>query len=429
MKVTILSAGSRGDVQPFVALGVGLARAGHRVRLAADGHFAGFVRAHGLDFAPVSGNIQAEMQHEWAALERRGGNPVVLLRAMTRHARTMAPVWAAEAHAACADADALLTGGAASYIGASLSELLGVPFVQGLLQPFAPTAAFPNPLLPPWRLPGWANRLSHRAMGRLVWLAFRPMVNGIREALGLAPWRRVPLDRLTTDSVMLCGVSPAVLPPPPDWPPFIEMTGYWFLDDTTGWAPGPDLAAFLEAGPPPVYVGFGSMADRKAAETTGIVLGALRRSGRRAIVAAGWGGLGTGALPDTVFPIEEAPHDRLLPLMAAAVHHGGAGTTAAVLRAGIPAVVVPVLGDQAFWAHRVAALGCSGGTIPRRRLTAERLTAALARTAADPTLHHTAAALATRIRTEDGVGRAVARFEAWVEGRWRPQTEGAVAGT
>jgi sterol 3beta-glucosyltransferase len=425
MNVTILASGSRGDVQPFVALGAGLARAGHRVRLAADGCFAGLVRAHGLAFAPISGDVRRQLETEWAALERRGSNPVVLLRALARDARRMAPVWAAEAHAACADADAILTGGASAYVGATLSERLGVPCVQGMLQPLAPTAAFPSPLMPPRRLPGWANRLTHRAVLRLAWLAFRPMVNGIREALGLPPWRRLPVERFRTASLMLCGISPLVLPPPPDWPPHVEMTGYWFLDDADGWAPGPDLATFLAAGPPPVYVGFGSMADRKAANTTAIVLEALRRSGRRAVVAAGWGGLGTGTLPDTVFPIGEAPHDRLLPLMAAAVHHGGAGTTAAVLRAGIPAVVVPVLGDQPFWAHRVALAGCSGGTIPRPRLTAERLAAAIGRAVGDPGLHRAAADLGARIRAEDGVGRAVARFEAWVGGR-RPPRKGSM---
>ncbi len=415
VNVTILTFGSRGDVQPFVALGVGLRQAGHGVRVATDRRFAAMVAAYGLDFAPISGDVRAQLDSEAATLNQRGDNPLVLLRAITRNAHTMAPVWAAEAKAACAGADALLTGGASSYIGASLSELQGIPFVQGALQPLAPTTAFPSPLMPPWRLPGWANRLSHDLILRLVWRMFRPMVNGIRAALGLPAWRRPPVERLTRDSIVLYGMSPSLVPPPADWPAWAEMTGYWFLDDATGWEPDPALAAFLAAGPPPVYVGFGSMADHQAEATTRTVLAALRRAGVRAVIAAGWGGLGAADLPEGVLAIDEAPHDRLLPRMAAAVHHGGAGTTAAALRAGIPSVVVPVLGDQPFWAHRLERAGCSGGTIPRRHLNADRLAAAIERAAGDPAIRQAAAALGARVRAEDGVGRAVASFERWID--------------
>ncbi len=170
-------------------------------------------------------------------------------------------------------------------------------------------------------------------------------------------------------SPVIYGFSPSVVQKPPDWGDHVEITGYWFLDRQPGWQPPADLADFLAAGAPPVYIGFGSMSTRKPQETTELVLRALSRDRQRGLLLTGWGGLSEIDLPDYVFKIEFAPHDWLFPQMAAVVHHGGAGTTAAGLRAGIPTIIVPHFIDQPFWGQRVADLGAGPQPIPRRQLT------------------------------------------------------------
>ncbi|MCP4593378.1 MAG: glycosyltransferase family 1 protein, partial [bacterium] len=155
-------------------------------------------------------------------------------------------------------------------------------------------------------------------------------------------------------------------PKPSDWGEQAHVTGYWFLDHVSDWQPPADLVRFLESGPPPVYVGFGSMMSRRAEQTTRITLDALKQSGQRGLIATGWGALSQSDLPDEVFLIESVPHDWLFPRTAAVVHHGGAGTTGAGLRAGVPGIVVPFGGDQPFWARRVEALGVGPAPIPRK---------------------------------------------------------------
>ncbi len=203
------------------------------------------------------------------------------------------------------------------------------------------------------------------------------------------------------------GISPNVLPKPPDWGDNIEITGYWFLDTPADWQPPKDLVDFLLAGPPPVYVGFGSMSIRNPEETTEIVIQALSRTKQRGLLATGWGGLKLADLPDNVFKIDSVPHDWLFSQMAAVIHHGGAGTTAAGLRAGIPTITVPFFVDQPFWGKRVAELGVGPQPIPRKQLSVERLAAAITTVVSDKELQRRVAVLGERIRTEDGVAKAV----------------------
>jgi UDP:flavonoid glycosyltransferase YjiC (YdhE family) len=207
---------------------------------------------------------------------------------------------------------------------------------------------------------------------------------------------------------VLYGYSRHVLPRPDDWDDLNQVTGYWFLPSEAGWTPPADLVDFLSAGEPPVYIGFGSMGNRDPEATTRLTLEALTRSGRRGVLASGWGGMHAQDLPDTVYMLKSAPHSWLFPQMAAVVHHGGAGTTAAGLSAGIPSIIVPFFGDQPFWGGRVAMLGVGTAPIPRRRLTADKLAAAITQATADRAMQQRAAALGQRIRDEDGIGQAVA---------------------
>jgi UDP:flavonoid glycosyltransferase YjiC (YdhE family) len=202
-----------------------------------------------------------------------------------------------------------------------------------------------------------------------------------------------------------------VIPKPADWDEHAHLTGYWFLNHSPKWQPHAKLIDFLEAGPPPVYIGFGSMMPANMQQTTELVLEALRQSGQRGILAQGWGGLEQPDLPDDVLMLRVAPHDWLFPRMAAVVHHGGAGTTSAGLRAGVPSIVVPFGADQPFWGNRIYELGAGPQPIPYRRLTIQRLNDAICSVVADQAMRQRAAMLGKRIQTEDGVAQAIGIIE------------------
>jgi sterol 3beta-glucosyltransferase len=187
----------------------------------------------------------------------------------------------------------------------------------------------------------------------------------------------------------------------------VHVTGYWFLDRKTDWQPPAELVRFLEAGTPPVYVGFGSMSGTKAQERAKIVLEALDQTGQRGLLASGWGGLQAADLPDSVFMLEQVPHDWLFPQVSAVVHHGGAGTTAAGLRAGKPTLIVPFIADQPFWGKVVDEAGLGPQPIPQKKLTATTLSAAIRQMVSEDDMRRRAEAVGEKIRAEDGIGSAV----------------------
>jgi sterol 3beta-glucosyltransferase len=210
---------------------------------------------------------------------------------------------------------------------------------------------------------------------------------------------------------VLHGVSRHVVPEPPDWPEGAVSTGFWFLKRSDEWEAPPDLERFLNSGPAPVYLGFGSMTGRDPYKRTRIVLEALARTGQRGVLTTGWGGLARADVPKQVCVLEQVPHDWLFPLVAAVVHHGGAGTTAEGLRAGRPTVICPYFGDQPFWGQRVHELGVGPAPIPQKRLTAERLAAAIHEAITNVGMRQRAEALGEKIRSEDGAKSAVAFIE------------------
>jgi UDP:flavonoid glycosyltransferase YjiC (YdhE family) len=416
MRIAILATGSRGDVQPYLALGDGLQRAGHEVRLATHQNFAELVASVGLEFWPVAGNVQeiAESPAMRELLEK--GNFLAIMGQMAKEAQRTGVALAEGGLAACRGVDLILGGMGGLYVGLAVAETLNLPFLQAYVVPFTPTAAFPSVLLPQSlaKLGGTFNRLSHQLTRQMVWQSFRTADKLARQqVLGLpaapfgGPYGAVRLQQLP----ILYGFSPAVIPPPTDWDARVQVTGYWFLDTATDWTPPPALLDFLHAGPPPVYIGFGSMSSRNPAETAAIVLQALARAGQRGIILAGWGGLSKDQLPETVFAIDAIPHTWLFPRVAAVVHHGGAGTTAAGLRAGVPGIVIPFFGDQPFWGQRVADLGVGPAPIPRKHLTVDRLAQALQAAVTDRAMRQRATELGARISAEDGVACAVAVVE------------------
>jgi len=206
---------------------------------------------------------------------------------------------------------------------------------------------------------------------------------------------------------MLSAYSPGIIPHPEDWPDSVHITGYLFPDTPSDWQPSPELKAFLEAGDPPVYIGFGSMAGRNPEQLARLILDALAESGQRGLLLTGWGGLSADLAPDNVFVLDSAPHSWLFPHMAAVVHHGGAGTTAEGLRAGVPTVVVPFVFDQPFWGARLKALGVAPDPVPHKNLTADRLAAAIRTAVTDPEIRRRAKACGEAIRAENGIANAV----------------------
>lgn|GEM_PF-176245 len=367
MRVTIFAAGSRGDIQPCVVLGRGLQDAGYGVRLAAPQDFASFVQSHGLDFYPLRGDVQQAMASDTGRqlMETAGANPLRSIRAMRTLLAPIVKQMVADAFAACRDADALICLGVLAAFGRAIAQTRHLPVLNVEPTPLLPSAAFPAASWPIQRnLGGLHNRLSGRAMLQTLWLWYGPFVNDFRRTLGLAGYSGATFYRDLAATPLLGAYSSTIIPYPPDWPASAHVTGYLFLDAQAAWQPSPELLAFLDAGEPWVYVGFGSMAGRNPQPVAETILAALARTGRRGLLLTGWGGL---AATDNVFVLESAPHSWLFPRMAAVVHHGGAGTTAEGLRAGVPAVVVPFAFDQPFWGARLQALGVGPAPIPLQR--------------------------------------------------------------
>lgn len=409
MNVTLLTMGSRGDVQPYVALARGLRRAGHQVRLATHASFESFVRSQGLDFAPLAGDPREILAGEAGKAMLESRDPVTFLRRFIAVGRDIAPLLLEDARSALAGSEAVIYSTLA-FVGHHVAEQLDIPAIAAHLQPIGQTGAFPYMMFPQSpSLGSGYNRATHALSEWLTLRAFAPMTARWRQELGLPPVTIREATRLRIPT--LHGYSPQVVPTPADWGAWHHVTGYWFLEAPGDWQPPDELVSFLAAGSPPVCVGFGSMGSRDPAGTTRVVLEALRRAGRRGLLLGGWGGFDLSGLPPEVFALDEAPHDWLFPRMAAVVSHGGAGTTGASLRAGVPTILTPYGMDQPFWGHRVAQLGVGPAPIPRKRLTAKRLAIAIEAACEDPKIQERAGSLGERIRAEHGVERAVEAFE------------------
>lgn len=434
VRITLVTVGSRGDVQPFVALAAALAARGVTVTLAAPATFSSLAAAHGLDFVglPVdpAGMLHTELGRAWID---SGRDPIAFVRGLRALADPLGEDLADAMIDVCGGADVVVYATLA-FPAWHVADARGVPAVQVSFAPQCPTGAFPPVVLwgrqrrsdplagtDPWRATVGAaaarayHRLAHRMFAQALWLPLRRRVNRWRRTrLAASPLglRSPGLEVDRRGEPLLHAFSPTILPPPRDWGAHVVTTGAWFLDAAEDWRPSPALAAFLAAGPPPVVVGMGSMTAGDPAALTALVVEGLRRAGTRGVLLAGWAGLGgTGPLPlDEVLACADVPHDRLLPRAAAAVHHGGSGTTAASLRAGLPTVVVPHFGDQPLWGERVHALGAGPPPIQRRELTAARLAAAIRCAVEDESVVARAAAVGAMVRAEAGVDRAVAEI-------------------
>lgn len=403
-----MTAGSRGDVAPYTGLGHGLARAGHRVTLVTHARFRPLVEGSGVGFHALPVDPRAELDSPWGRSLHRSATGVGKLVRLAALARRLAGQVADDMLAAARHHDVLLLSSSLAPLGHVMAEGLGLPSMGVYLQPMAATREFGPSVVGPRSWGGAANRFGGQVLNASVDRFFADTAAGVRRRLGMprsgawAAWRA----RERRDWPVLHGFSPLVVPRPDDWRPGLRVAGYWWPYDPPGTGLPDRLRAFLDAGPPPVFVGLGSATVPDPDGLSRTLVRALRAAGLRGVIQRGWGGLDAasrdGGDPD-MLTVDEVPHAALFPHVAAVVHHAGAGTTAAGLRAGVPAVPVPVQFDAGFWAARLVSLGVAPRALPLRRLDARCLTTALTRATTDPSFAHRAHTLATRLRAEDGI--------------------------
>jgi UDP:flavonoid glycosyltransferase YjiC (YdhE family) len=366
MRVAIHTLGTRGDVQPYLALALGLKADGHDVMIAAPTQYEAFIRTRSITFAHLPGEFLELMNSpEAKAAMARSAGFAAGFKMMKQFKPIARKQLTAEWQAAQHFRPELMIYHPKALAAPHIADKLGCPAVLASPLPgFTPTKAFASPLVP-FRSLGPLNRLTHSIMARSGDALFSKMIGEWRVTELDLPKR--PAAKLRQRAT-LYAYSPNVLPVPSDWPDDVEVTGYWVLGGEDNWRPNDQLKSFLENGEAPVYVGFGSMPGIYPLELTKLVLEALAKAGKRGVLATGGGAIQSDLTIGHAHFIDSEPHEHLFPLMSACVHHGGAGTTGASLRAGKPTIVCPFFGDQPFWAKRVEDLGVAPKTIEARNL-------------------------------------------------------------
>ncbi|KAG6750214.1 hypothetical protein POTOM_047307 [Populus tomentosa] len=434
LQIVILIVGTRGDVQPFIAIGKRLQDYGHRVRLATHSNFREFVLTAGLEFFPLGGDpkVLAGYMVKNKGFLPSGPSEVSIQRNQIKEIiYSLLP--------ACKDpdidskipftADAIIANPPA-YGHTHVAEALKVPLHIFFTMPWTPTSEFPHPLSHVKQSAGY--RLSYQIVDSMVWLGIRDMINDLRKKkLRLRPVTYLSGSQGSDSDVPYGYIwSPHLVPKPKgaayrendkyrrmfvagcllDWGPKIDVVGFCFLDLASNYEPPESLLKWLEAGQKPIYIGFGSLPLQEPEKMTQTIVEALEQTGQRGIINKGWGGLGNLAEPkDFIYPLDNCPHDWLFLQCKAVVHHGGAGTTAAGLKAACPTTIVPFFGDQPFWGERVHARGLGPPPIPVDEFSLTKLVEAI-HFMLDPKVKERAVELAKDMENEDGVAGAVKAF-------------------
>lgn len=399
MHIRLLAFGTRGDVQPYLALALGLKQAGYDVSMATTSDFKDFVESCDIPVLTSNVNIREFMTKSAQSNKEDAPSRMDIFRQFLDDASNI-----------IVGADMIIYSPASSMAAPHVAEKLGIPSMLGMLQPYLhPTVEFPVIGLPRLPLGGGYNRLTYSIFRSLLWLPMKKVINEWRETvLGLPPAKSNPITGLVKQDIpTIYGWSSHVLPKPHDWGNQLHVTGYWFLESQTDFVPQTELVEFIKTGSPPVYIGFGSMSNKNAERDANIILAALQNAGVRGIIASRWHGLKTENTSDDVLIIDGAPHDWLFPQVAAVIHHGGAGTTAAGLKAGVPSIIVPTRGDQPFWARRVEELGVGLFPCIRRKLNVDDLASAIKQATTDKDMQSRAKSLSEKIACEDGIANAV----------------------
>ncbi|XP_028789176.1 sterol 3-beta-glucosyltransferase UGT80A2-like isoform X2 [Neltuma alba] len=414
LQIVMLIVGTRGDVQPFVAIGKRLQDYGHRVRLATHSNFKEFVLTAGLEFYPLGGDpkILAGYMVKNKGFLPSGPSEIRIQRKQIKNIiYSLLP--------ACKEpdmdsgipfkADAIIANPPA-YGHTHVAEALKIPIHIFFTMPWTPTSEFPHPLSRVKQPAGY--RLSYQIVDSFIWLGIRDMINDLRKKkLKLRPVTYLSDAQGSDNDVPHAYIwSPHLVPKPKDWGPKIDVVGFCFLDLASNYQPPESLVKWLEEGNKPIYIGFGSLPVQKPEKMTQIIVEALEKTGQRGIINKGWGGLGNLAEPkDSIYLLDNCPHDWLFLRCKAVVHHGGAGTTAAGLKAACPTTVVPFFGDQPFWGERVHAKGVGPEPIPVDEFSLTKLVDAI-NFMLDSKVKDRALELAKAIENEDGVEGAVKAF-------------------
>lgn len=414
---TFLTIGSRGDVQPYIALAKGLITDGHKCRIATHGEFKEWIESHGIEFGYVGGD-PAELMR---ICVENGTFTVSFLKEGLQKFRGWVDDLLKTSWDACQGTDVLVESPSAMG-GYHIAEALAIPYFRAFTMTWTRTRAYPHAFAVPERKMGGSyNYMSYVMFDQVFWRATSGQINRWRRnILHLPP---TSLDKMEPHKIpFLYNFSPHIVPPPLDWPEWIRVTGYWFLDEADvsakRWTPPEDLVRFIDnahrIGKKVVYIGFGSIVVSDPKAMTKCVIEAVVQSGVYAILSKGWSDrlhIKTGdayepeePLPPQIYAIQSIPHDWLFTRIDAACHHGGAGTTGASLRAGIPTIIRPFFGDQFFWADRVEALGVGSGV---RKLTVASLTEALITATHDQKQIDRARLIGEQIRSEKGVAIAI----------------------
>ncbi|HSL47367.1 MAG TPA: glycosyltransferase [Anaerolineales bacterium] len=408
MKITILTYGSRGDVQPFLPLSLKLMEAGHAVKLAAPFRFKNLVEEHKIDFVPLSGDPEDLSRR----LNDAGHNFVRLLGELMSHTVQIgADIWR-QTEEACKGADLIIHTFTHAIGGHTLAREKNIPDIHIQTFPmFAPTGDYPNIMTLPGT-PSIFNRFTHEFSAKITWWTARLGFERVRRRAGL-PKRKLywsfEHDPLRPRTPILCAWSPSVLPASSDWPSRVHVTGYYFFPQNSSYRPPAELVSFLQKGELPVTITFGSMVNRDKERIGKIVRESLKQTNHRGIILSGWSGIKVPSSND-LFYLDVVPHDWLLPRCRMVIHHGGAGTTAAGLRAGIPNIVIPFMGDQPFWGDKVHAIGAGPKPILVKNLSIQKLSQAIAE-ADQETIHRRAQGIGQQVRNEDGTSEAAR----WIE--------------
>lgn len=419
MRILIWTHGTRGDVQPYLALGYALQNAGHEPVVAGPRCYSALAMQYGLNYAGLDDRwnrltddpeIRHALESNYAGVKGKKLAATVIRRTREFMAAVLGEVADVADRGTC-DAVVHHTLVPGQHIG----EYLGVPAFPVALQPvWIPTSAFPSPL-GPQSLPAAFNRMTYSSSRFLV-RAMYPGIGSWRAGrLGLPRFRRRMHNQFVrpdgSPATTLQAFSSSVLPADPAYPDTVHTTGFWYLPTPEDWQPAPELATFLSNGETPLYIGFGSMTGQNPAQTAATVSRALARTGMRAIVVTGEGGLSEEAFSGDVFVAQEIPHDWLFPQARVIVHHGGGGTTGAALRAGIPQVICPFTGDQPFWARQMHRIGVAPPPVSQADMTPDGLAHAITHAATSSTIAAKAAQSAQIANSEHGVAQAVQILE------------------
>jgi len=405
MNITILTYGSRGDLQPFLALAVALQKAGHTITLAAPGRFSLMAGEYPIRFVPLAGD-PAEISKR---INAAGGNVYRMVNAIRDYVLTIAPQVVEQVERALSGADLLVHSFLFTTGGHTLARHLGIPDISIQTFPmFAPTGDYPNVAFPELGRAG--NYFSHWLSTQMFWYGGNSGFKRIQPLLPDSfPSKLYWPFAGDKPRPLLIACSPSVIPASKDWPIFAHMTGYFFVDDEH-YEPPIALARFLEDGAPPVCVTFGSMINQQAESARQMMLETLLSRQERVVLLTGWDRAGTDRSSQQILFLDEAPHAWLLPRCKAVIHHGGAGTTAAGLRAGIPNLVIAHTADQPFWGRRVHAIGAGPRPIPIRKLNRANLNKALDELE-KPEIIKAARAIGVKIQAENGLKTAIELIE------------------